>query len=343
MPRASSASTAPSARLVALGAALALCATGCLDPDDPGNLVRRTVTEDPSLPRLQVNGTVLHAEAFGNPAHPVVLVVHGGPGGDYRSLLSLRALADDGYHVVFFDQRGTGLSQRHGAGAFTWATLLEDLRQVVEHYAPEPTHPLVFIGHSWGAMYATWFIDAYGDDGGRIRGAVLSDPGAFTKAQLDAYTRRLTGGTPSFLDARIDDWAWVGQFMAPASHERADYMLALRGFGEWPAARCDEGNPGPSFRPGAIASKAMLDLAERDGFDWTTRLRQFTPLVLFLRGGLNEATRLEDQQEMAAAYANARVVSMPGVGHCMIWERPTEYLQHVRGYLQEIGFTGGQP
>ena len=27
--------------------------------------------------------------------------------------------------------------------------------------------PFVFIGQSWGAMYATWFINEYGDYGGR--------------------------------------------------------------------------------------------------------------------------------------------------------------------------------
>ena len=39
-------------------AALALGA-GCLDPGEPGNLVPRTVTEDPTLPQIQVNGTHL--------------------------------------------------------------------------------------------------------------------------------------------------------------------------------------------------------------------------------------------------------------------------------------------
>ena len=94
--------------MLALGA-------GCLDPGEPGNLVPRTVTEDPTLPQIPINGTRLHAEAFGDPAAPTVIALHGGPGGDYRGMLDLRALADDGYHVVFWDNRGAGLSQRHDA------------------------------------------------------------------------------------------------------------------------------------------------------------------------------------------------------------------------------------
>jgi len=80
--------------------ALALGA-GCLDPGDPGNLVPKTVTEDLTLPAIEINGAHLHAQAFGDPRAPTVMVLHGGPGSDYRNLLSLQALADDGYRVVF--------------------------------------------------------------------------------------------------------------------------------------------------------------------------------------------------------------------------------------------------
>src|SRR5262245_60802661 len=96
--------------LLMLFPALAL-GVGCLDPGDPGNLVPRTVTEDPTLSQIEINGAHLHAEAFGDPNAPTVIVLHGGPGSDYRCLLPLQALAGDGYRVVFWDQRGAGLSE----------------------------------------------------------------------------------------------------------------------------------------------------------------------------------------------------------------------------------------
>ena len=100
-----------------LGVALTV-ATGCMDPGAPGNLVPATVEDDPSLPRIEVNGTILHAEAYGNPSAPMIMMLHGGPGGDYRSLLPYRALADEGYYVVFWDHRGAGLSKRHDASSY---------------------------------------------------------------------------------------------------------------------------------------------------------------------------------------------------------------------------------
>ena len=38
-----------------------------MDMDEPGYLVPKTVDEDLSLPSITVNGTMLHAEAFGSP------------------------------------------------------------------------------------------------------------------------------------------------------------------------------------------------------------------------------------------------------------------------------------
>jgi pimeloyl-ACP methyl ester carboxylesterase len=171
--------------LIAFGVPLA----GCLSADDSGNLVPRTVDDDPSLSAIDIADTRLHSEAFGDPDAPVLIVLHGGPGSDYRGLLPLRVLADDGYRVVFWDQRGTGLSQRHDATSITLDTYLEDLRLVIELYAPG--RPFVFIGQSWGAMYATAFIDRYGDYDGRIRGAIFTEPGAFNDRQLSEFIQRL--------------------------------------------------------------------------------------------------------------------------------------------------------
>ena len=73
--------------------------------------VAKTVAQDPSLPHVTIDGFTYHAQTFGNPKNPVVIAIHGGPGGDYRSILSLQALSDQ-YFVVFYDQRSSGLSPR---------------------------------------------------------------------------------------------------------------------------------------------------------------------------------------------------------------------------------------
>ena len=299
----------------------------------------KTVAEDPALPAIEVAGTRLHAEAYGNPDAPIVMVLHGGPGADYRSLVPLRALADDGYRVVFWDQRGTGLSERHDPAEIDIDVYLEDLRLVIEHYSAD--RPLVFIGHSWGAMYATAFINQHGDYRGRIQGAILSDPGAFTDEQLRAFIARLMGSV-DIVGEQLNDAAWVGQFMSPADHARADYQLAQLAMRGVPSEHRDPNNLPPLWRPGAAVRNRLLALADTVGFDWTTNLAAFATKVLFLRSGLNEAATLEHQQELAASYPSAEIITMEGAGHEMIWERPDEYLAYTRAYFAEIEFGGAQ-
>ena len=323
----------PRSCLVVIG-----CLTGCLDLDE---LVRKTVDDDPALPAIELAGTRLHAEAFGDPEAPMIMMLHGGPGSDYRALLPLAALADDGYRVVFWDQRGAGLSRRHGASDYTLDGYLEDLRLVIEHYTAASTQPIVFIGHSWGAMYATWFIDTYGDYGGRIRGAVLSEPGAFTTAQLEAFFDR-QGGSIEVFGEQLGDIAWQDQFMTASDHARADYIDSLGALHGMPAEHNDPSNVAPRWRSGAVVRAALLDLGRGTPFDWTTHLAAFARPVLFLRGELNTAATLEHQQELAAAYPNASIVTLAGVGHQMQWERQAEYLAEVRAYLATLDVRGSR-
>lgn len=327
----------PPARAVT--ALLVLGLSGCMKPGDPGNLVPKTVDQDPALPRIEVAHALLHAEAFGDPDAPIVMVLHGGPGADYRGLLALRALADDGYRVVFWDQRGTGLSQRFPADTYTLDGYLEDLRLVIEHYTRKPDQPLVFIGHSWGAMYATWFINEYGDYGGRVRGAILSEPGAFTKKQLESFLEKEMGSI-DIVSERFGDALWVRQFVSAEDQARADYLYGMFALHGAPSEKDHELQP--FWRSGAVVNAKLLSLGMK-GFDWTTHLDEFTSKVLFLRGELNTAATLEQQKELAASYPNAEVITIRGVGHNLIWERPDDYLKHTRNYFNEIDFEGMKP
>jgi proline iminopeptidase len=313
-----------------------------MDPDDPGNLVPATVEDDPTLPRIEVAGTTLHAEAFGDPSAPMIMVLHGGPGGDYRSLLPYRALADDGYYVVFWDHRGSGLSKRHAASSYTLDLYLEDLRQVIEHFSSSSSQPIVFLGHSWGAMYATWFINEHGDYGGRVAGAVLSEPGAFTSDGLEDYLDQMLPPW-GYTSEELNDMAWSDQFMSPSGHARADFMRANAGFAGLPREHNDPNDPAPFWRFGAVVNARLLEIGLDQGFDWTTHLGEFPHEVLFLRGELNENMPLAHQQELASHYASSEVITVPGAGHEAIWEKQAEFLAHIRAYLAKIGAASVRP
>ncbi len=81
-----------------------------------------------------------------------LIVLHGGPGATHQYLEPLRALAENGRRVVFYDQIGCGRSDRPVDPAFyTVQTFVDELNALREHLGLERAHVL---GQSWGGMLA---------------------------------------------------------------------------------------------------------------------------------------------------------------------------------------------
>lgn len=313
-----------------LAALLLAGACSLLGPDDPGNLVPRTVDEDPSLPYLEVNETKLRSEPFGNPANPVVIFLHGGPGDDYESLTRLTGLSDS-YFLVFFDQRGSGLSRRHPPSEISAPHIIEDLDQIIEKYKRSPTDKVNLICHSWGAQYATMYID---DDPARamqnIDKLVFSDPGPFTDKEMRYVTVSL--------DMSLD-WfngvVWNNEFVSPDSHARSDYYGYMTGKNNNPDRHLSKTDPSPKHRWGSVMAITLRDVQGKDGWDWTARLSEYTNKVLFIRSGLNEDHTPEYFDIVMEPYPNTQLITIEDVGHDLVWVKSDEYMTIVRAYFAE--------
>ncbi len=114
-----------------------------------------TVDNDPSLDHVELQGYRFHVRRYGDKSLPPIVVVHGGPGGDSKYLYPIQGLAKNN-HVIFYDQRGTGLSPRVHKEALTLDISLDDLHAVVSHYGGQGQVKL--IGHSWGAMLVLGYL-----------------------------------------------------------------------------------------------------------------------------------------------------------------------------------------
>jgi pimeloyl-ACP methyl ester carboxylesterase len=81
-----------------------------------------------------------------------LLVLHGGPGSAHDALEGLGALAEQGRRVVFYDQLGSGESDRpDDPSLWTVETFLDQLRSVREGLGLDEIH---LFGSSWGGMLA---------------------------------------------------------------------------------------------------------------------------------------------------------------------------------------------
>lgn len=300
-----------------------------MDPSTPGNLVPPTVEEDRSLPAIEMNGSRFHLETFGNPANPVIVFLHGGPGGDYRSLLRVGerrngySLADE-YFLVYWDQRGSGLSMRHDKDVLTMDVYAADLNALVNRYSPG--RPVFLIGVSWGGMYATQYINEHPD---RVAGAVLIEPGPLDGATFERIKADLFN-----LDLRaewLNDWAWSSQFLSPDDHARMDYERLLGLKESQPRFHQQMGvDPEPVWRLGAAANRYV---AEDAVYDFTTNLSRYTTPVLFIAGSLSEVLGEALQREQMSHYPSASLHVVSNAGHDVSWTHAGEVLTYVRAYL----------
>ncbi len=134
--------------------------------------VPRTIEFDSSIPYTEVEGYKFHTEIFGNPDSTPVIVVHGGPGLDLQYLKPLKDLSND-YRIIFYDQRGTGLSPRVDKKYLTMEQSLKDLHSLVMNFSNGKKVKL--IGHSWGAMLVVGYLSKHPE---MISQAVIVEPGA---------------------------------------------------------------------------------------------------------------------------------------------------------------------
>jgi len=318
----------------------ALGATACDDatsPNHPGNLVPPTVAEDAALPAVEMNGSRFHLETRGNPAKPVIVMLHGGPGGDYRSLLRLSdrfngySLADD-YFLVYWDQRGAGLSERVDRVELTIDSYVNDLDTLVNRFAPR--RQVFLIGESWGGMFATRYISDFPN---RVAGAVLIEPGPLDGATMERVRAGMhdldLGVQPEWLNAPV----WNSESLSPEDHVRVDYERMLGLNYSRPRARVGAVNPAPTWRMGAAANKYILEDGQdsngRFTYDFTTNLSAYTTPVLFIAGSWSEVLGESLQRQQMYRYPSASLELVPGAGHDVAWAKTAEVVSHVRQYL----------
>ncbi len=304
------------------------------DPLTPGLLVPRTVDEDPSLPAREINGTLLHLETFGNPADPIVVMLHGGPGGDYRSLLAAQAFAEDGYFVIFYDQRGTGLSERVDKHQFDDPQIMiDDLDAVINTFRQRDDQKVFLCGHSWGAILATGYINEYP---GKIDGAILAEPGGFTWDQIKDYLSRSNHVdlfSEALNDALFPEQIFAGRDEDEILDYRANYFT---GFENAPGNTIGNAGPYPFWRTGVVSNIALFDAGEKTGLDYTTHLQNYHTKVLFVYSELNTAYGKSWAETLGAAYPTVEYHEISGSGHELLYFGWNAFYPIALTYLNEL-------
>jgi proline iminopeptidase len=158
----------------------------------------------------------LYVEIHGQ-GEPVILL-NGGPGFSHESLEPLQALANR-YQLVFFDQRGTGASDKADTRSYTIDANVEDVEQVRRQLN---LGKCAIFGHAWGGMLAQAYILKYPQNVSKM---ILAD--TFSSiADLNETFARMRRGLPPDLQAVCDRYERQGLYSAGDRYPD-EYQAAL--------------------------------------------------------------------------------------------------------------------
>lgn len=292
----------------------------------------QTVDDDSSLPSISFDGYAFHAETFGDPDNPIIVALHGGPGGDFRSLLPLQELSDE-YFVIMYDQRMTGLSSRRSDVEFTVQSFYDDLSAFIMHY--DNGQPLSLVGHSWGAMLASGYIGLYPE---RIKRIVLIEPGILRPDLADAYFAQAAPDI-GFVDILNISRIWLNKWRVRIKedpHARDDYFISMM----YLYLKNKSGPEFKGWRMGAYAMDQTIGRSMREPefmatLDFLQNVDQFEGDVLFLTSELNKGYGAEYQQGFLKFYQNAEQWIVPGSGHDIFVDQPEVSNQMIRKFLAD--------
>jgi pimeloyl-ACP methyl ester carboxylesterase len=245
-----------------------------------------------------------------------LLVLHGGPGSAHDALEGLGALAEQGRRVVFYDQLGSGESDRpDDPSLWTVETFLDQLRSVREGLALERVN---LFGSSWGGMLALEYALTRPDG---LASLVLNSTPTSAPRWAEETTR-LYAALPAGLDAKQAETAFRRRHICTLDPEPD--VLARTGakFGQ----QVYETMWGPSEH---TVTGTLKD------WDVIDRLGEIRVPTLITSGRHDECTPAL-VEPLHERISGSEWVMFEDSAHMPYLEEPARYLQVVGDFLKRV-------
>lgn len=241
---------------------------------------------------------------------PTLVIAHGLYGSGRNWGVIARRLSDR-RDVVAVDMRNHGESPR--AATQSYPDMAADLAEVIESLGPQPVD---LLGHSMGGKSAMQLALTRPD---LIRRLVVADiaPVAYSHDQ-SRNARAMAGINLSRITSRAEaDAALALSIDDPAL--RAFFLQSL-----------DLRSHPPRWR----LNLAVLEAEMPKIVGWPGTQGVFGQPALFLTGGLSTYVLPEYRDTIRALFPRARFAKIPDVGHWLHAEKPREFEETVRVFLE---------
>lgn len=261
----------------------------------------------------------LHALAFGTASERTLLVVNGGPGVSHDYVLGLNAIAGPDVRVVFYDQRGSGLSTMPAAGRWDVATYVEDLEAVRQAIG---ANRVWLLGHSWGGNVALEYAAKYP---AQVAGLIIADSMAMTSSSKDEADKKV--------EARVAELKQQGYIPTKMPKSVGDDCLpAQRAYG--PIYYADPRHPAAHKQSGTCNSRVFaLVLDNLKQFDFRADAARVTAPALVIYGEKDPFQTAQSIADFTGALPNARATALSACGHIPWIECPQPFWSEMRSFL----------
>ncbi|GAA1358765.1 alpha/beta fold hydrolase [Arthrobacter rhombi] len=258
------------------------------------------------------------------PSHGIILAIHGFRGDHHGLDLLVRHLP--GYTVVVPDLPGFGDSTAFTASvhdAATYAGVIEVLR--ADLGLPEST---TLLGHSFGSIVAAFHAAAY--------------PGAFARLVLvNPICEPALEGRQALFSRLAAGYYAAGRMLPEPlglavlrSRLVVDVMSAMMGTSGDPATQAYVVDQHRRYFS-RFANRSSLQESFASSIRDTVRdvAPEITAPTLLVVGELDDLGSVPGQYALAAAFPQARIEIIAGVGHLIHYERPAEAAHFIELFL----------
>jgi len=270
-------------------------------------------------------GLQFHVRDWGGQGQPPLLMLHGLASTVHMFDLIAPALTDR-FHVIAFDQRGHGLSDKPDEG-YDFETIAQDVDHVVQVLKLDGT-PLTLLGHSWGAYTALYYAATRPD---ALKKAALIDGGlrslqsifpTWAEAEIGMAPPRYANMTVDAIRRLIRE-DWLGDVYSPELEPLALSVFDLS----------DEQNVQPY-----LSQEHHMQIARQvwafNPADYYPRIQ--CPILIVNAVGSSHAADPDIIQPPEAAQQRipaAEVVWMEDTVHDIPWHRPAELVAILKHFL----------
>jgi pimeloyl-ACP methyl ester carboxylesterase len=274
---------------------------------------------------------------------PVLLYLHGGPGGSSRPMTEAWRPWQRHFTVVHWDQRGTGLTLNRngeaGCGRLTIAGMAEDAIELVEFLRSHLRRDkIVLVGHSWGSILGIHVLKRRSD----LFAAYVGTGQAVDMRRNEEinFARQMAQAMATRNEAAMTELREIGP---PPYAERTKIGILRQWADELATGTGDNVKPRPSPLPAGFgpddfaimmrgfhfSGEQLFD--ELRAADLTALGTEFSVPMFFFEGTHDQQTPIELAEEYFTRIVapHKEFIRFEGCHHFVAMNRPDDFLREL--------------